>query len=93
MQSPANYVKMFINTNPDGNKEIVEEIKGRMSDLKDKIKVMSEKEKEKKNADETLKILEKILNYNKNIQKIFQSASNVNKKNQNQKLKKVLQRG
>ena len=48
---------MFINTNPDGNKEIVEEIKGRMSDLKDKIKVMSDK------------------------------------KNQNQKLKKVLQRG
>ena len=84
---------MFINTNPDGNKEIVEEIKGRMSDLKDKIKVMSEKEKEKKNTDETLKILEKILNYNKNIQKIFQSASNVDKKNQNQKLKKVLQRG
>ena len=84
---------MFINTNPDGNKEIVEEIKGRMSDLKDKIKVMSEKEKEMKNADETLKILEKILNYNKNIQKIFQSASNVDKKNQNQKLKKVLQRG
>ena len=84
---------MFINTNPDGNKEIVEEIKGRMSDLKDKIKVMSEKEKEKKNADETLKILEKILNYNKNIQKFFQSASNVDKKNQNQKLKKVLQRG
>ena len=84
---------MFINTNPDGNKEIVEEIKGRMSDLKDKIKVMSEKEKEKKNDDETLKILEKILNYNKNIQKIFQSASNVDKKNQNQKLKKVLQRG
>ena len=84
---------MFINTNPDGNKEIVEEIKGRMSDLKDKIEVMSEKEKEKKNTDETLKILEKILNYNKNIQKIFQSASNVNKKNQNQKLKKVLQRG
>ena len=84
---------MFINTNPDGNKEIVEEIKGRMSDLKDKIKVMREKEKEKKNADETLKILEKILNYNKNIQKIFQSASNIDKKNQNQKLKKVLQRG
>ena len=84
---------MFINTNPDGNKEIVEEIKGRMSDLKDKIKVMSEKEKEKKNAHETLKILEKVLNYNKNIQKFFQSASNADKKNQNQKLKKVLQRG
>ena len=48
LQSPANYAKMFININPDENKEIVEEIKDRMSDLKDKIKVTSEKEKKRK---------------------------------------------
>ena len=36
-------------------------------------------EKEKKNADETLNIIEKILDYNKNAQKIFQLASKVDK--------------
>ena len=46
---------------------------------------------EEKNADETL--LKKILNYDENAQNYFQLASKVNKKNQNQKLKKVLQRG
>ena len=39
---------------------------------------MSETEK-KKNVDETLKIIEKILNYNKNTQKYFQLASKVDK--------------
>ena len=32
--SPANYAKMLINTSLDENKEIVEEIKDRMSNLK-----------------------------------------------------------
>ena len=39
---------------------------------------MSETEK-KKNVDETLKIIEKILNYNKKAQKYFQLASKVDK--------------
>ena len=39
---------------------------------------MSKKEK-KKNADETLNIIEKILDYNKNAQKNFQFASKVDK--------------
>ena len=49
--SPANYAKMFINTKDlDKNKEIVEEIKDRMLDLKERMKKMSKTEK--KNADE-----------------------------------------
>ena len=44
--SPANYAKMIINTKDlDKNKEFVEEIKGRMSDLKEGIKKMSKTEK------------------------------------------------
>ena len=51
--SPADYAKMLIKTkNLDKNKEIVAEIKDRISDLKQIIKEMSETEK--KNADETL---------------------------------------
>ena len=93
LSSPADYSKMLINTkNPDENKEIVAEIKNRISDLKDKIREMSKTEKE--SMDETLKIIERIVNYNKNAQKNF-LVSKVNKKkselklikeNQNQKL-------
>ena len=36
--------------------------------------------KKNKNADETLEIIEKILDYNKNAQKYFQLASKVDKK-------------
>ena len=46
--SPADYAKKLINASPDENKEIVEEIKSRISDLKDRIKGMSEKEKKEK---------------------------------------------
>ena len=46
-----------------------------------------------KNVDETLEIIEKIIDYNKNAKKMFQSASKVDKKNRNQRLKNVLQRG
>ena len=43
--SPVDYVKKLINTkNPDENKKVVAEIKIRISDLKDRIKEMSEKE-------------------------------------------------
>ena len=77
--SPADYAKMLINTSPNENKEIVVEIKDRISDLKDRIKEMSKKEKKKKNADETLNIIEKILDYNKNSPKNFRLASKVDK--------------
>ena len=44
--SPANYAQMLINTkNLDKNKEIVEEIKDRLSDLEERIKKMSKTEK------------------------------------------------
>ena len=44
--SPADYAKTLINTkNPNENKEIVAEIKNKISDLKDRIKKMSETEK------------------------------------------------
>ena len=68
---------MLINTSPDENKKIVAMIKDRISDLKERIKEMSGTEK--KNADETLKIIKEILDYNKNVQKIFQLASKVEK--------------
>ena len=64
--SPADYAKTLINTkNPDENNEFVVEIKNRISDLKDRTNIMSETGK-KKNANETLKIIQKILDYNKN---------------------------
>ena len=63
--SPADYAKTLINTkNPDENNEFVVEIKNRISDLKDRTNIMSETGK--KNANETLKIIQKILDYNKN---------------------------
>ena len=65
--SPADYVKMLINTSPNENKKVVAEIKDRISDLKDK------------NADETLNIIKKILDYNKDAQKHFEFASKVDK--------------
>ena len=89
-QSPAIYAKMLINTeNPDKNKEFVAEIKDRISNLKDRIREMGEKEK-KKNADETLEIVKEILDYNKNAQKIFQSASKVDKGKSEPKLEKSI---
>ena len=78
--SPADYTKKLINTSSDENKEIEEEMKNRMSNLKDRMKEMSEKEKKYKNADETLEIIKKILDYNKNAPKYFQLASKVDKK-------------
>ena len=48
-QSPAMYAKMVINTeNPDKNKEFVPEIKERISNLKEGIREMGEKEKKLK---------------------------------------------
>ena len=73
--SPADYTKMLINTSPNESKEIVAEIKDRISDLKDRIKRMSEKEKKCKSVDETLEIIKKILDYNRDAQKFFHRAS------------------
>ena len=78
--SPVDYAKKLINTSPDENKKIVEEIEDRISYLKDRIKRISEKEKKKdENADETLEIIKKILDYNKNAQNFFHLASKVDK--------------
>ena len=53
--SPADYAKMPINIiNRDENKKNVEELENRISDLKDRIKTTSGKEKKDKNADEIL---------------------------------------
>ena len=70
----------------DAKKEIIEDIENRISDLKDKIKKNEWKRKKDKNADETLKIIRKILGYDEEAQKLI-------KENQNQRLKKVLQKG
>ena len=79
--SPVDYAKMLINTkNPNESKESVAEIKHK---IKDRIKKMSEREKKKKSADEILKIIEEILDYNKNAQKIFWFRQKLIKKNQN----------
>ena len=51
------------------------------------------KKKKNKNVKETLEIIRKNLDYNKNAQNFFHRASKVGKKNQNQNLKKVLQKG
>ena len=90
--SPADYAKDLINTKKaDKNKEYVKEIEDRISDLKDRIEQMSDKEEKYKNANETLEIVNKIIDYNNNAQTFFHRASKVDKKNQNQRLKKVLQ--
>ena len=86
LSSPADYAKMLINTSSNENKKNVAEIKDRISDLKDRIKEMSETEKQ--NADETLNIIEKILDFNKDAQKNFQLASKVDKKKWELKFKK-----
>ena len=44
---------LLITKNRDKNKKIVEEIENRLSNLKDRIKNMSEKEKKDKNAKKT----------------------------------------
>ena len=63
--SPADCAKILINIKiPDENKEYVEEIKNRISNLEDRIERMSDEEKKDKNVDETLKIVKKILDYN-----------------------------
>ena len=89
--SPAQYAKELINIkNQDKNKEIAEEIKNKISDLEDKIKQMNEKVKEEKNVDETIEIINKILNYNKNSQFFFHRASKVDNKKSESKFKESI---
>ena len=76
-----------INTSADENKEFVEEIKDRLSDLKDGIEKMSVTEKKHKNANETLNIIKKILDYIKDAQKIFHLVSKVGKRKSEPKQK------
>ena len=54
-------------------------IKDRISNLKERIKKWLKQKKKNKNADETLNIIEKILDYNKVVQKNFQLGSKVDK--------------
>ena len=82
---------MPINTkNLNKIKEIVAEIEDRISDLKNRIREMGEKEKKHKNVDETLKIIEEILNYNKNAQNFFSVASKVDKEKSEPKPKESI---
>ena len=91
--SPAEYAKKLINTkNADKNKKYVEEIKDRISDLKGRIEQVNDKEKKYENAKKTLEINNKIIDYNNNAQSFFIMHQKLIKKNQNQRLKKVLQR-
>ena len=51
---------------------------------------MSEKEKKDKNAYETLEIIKKILDYNKEAQKIFYCATKVDKKKSKPKIEESI---
>ena len=82
---------MLINTSSDESKEIVKEIKNRTTALKERIKKVSKTEKKIKMLMRHQRLLKKILNYKKNAQIYFQLASKVDKKIQNQRLKKVLE--
>ena len=75
------------------NKKIVEEVEDKISYLKDRIKRMSEKEKKEKNVDETLTITKKFLITINMFKKLFSLHQKLIKENQNQILKKVLQKG
>ena len=73
--SPTDYAKILINIkNQDENRKTVEEIKIR---FKRQNKRNKRKRKKDKNVNETLEIIEKILNYNKDAQKFFYGVSKV----------------
>ena len=93
--SPADYAKILINTsNPDENKNKCSRDKRQNIRFKRRIKGMSEAEKKNENADETLKRLQKkFLITIKMLKKYFSLHQKLIKENQNQRLKKVLQKG
>ena len=92
--SPAEYAKVLINTkNQDENKK---------KDRRDKIqnirfrrhnKRMSENEKKGKIVYETLEIIKKILDYNKEAQNFFHCASKVDKKIKTKDCRKYCREG
>ena len=85
--SPADYAKKLINVkDTNENKETVTEIKDKISYLKDRIKEMSEKEKKYS------ELLKRFLITIKGLKKLFLLHQNLIKENQNQNLKKVLQK-
>ena len=59
--------KLYETKNTNKNNELVEAIKNRWSNLKDKIKKMSEAEKEIEQPDKILNIVEEVLDFNQNI--------------------------
>ena len=67
-------------------------MENKISNLKNRIEQMNDKEKKYKNAKETLGIINKIINYNNNANFFFHRGSKLDKKNHNQRLKKVLER-
>ena len=69
-QSPIDMLKDGYKTkNPNKNKELVKLIKSRLIDLKNEIKKVSEDEKEIENPDETVNLVEKILDFNETYKK------------------------
>ena len=89
--SLTDYAKELINIkNADKNKGIVEEIENKILDLEDRIKEMNEKEKKNKNVKETLEIIRKILDYNKNAQNFFHRASKVDKRKSKSKIEESI---
>ena len=87
----TDYAKELINIkNADKNKGIVEEIENKILDLEDRIKEMNEKEKKNKNVKETLEIIRKILDYNKNAQNFFHRASKVDKRKSKSKIEESI---
>ena len=77
--SPADYAKKIIKVkDPDENKEIVAEKKDNIR-FKRQNKRNERNRKKNENMDETLKIIEEILDYNKNAQKNLSVASRVDK--------------
>ena len=89
--SPADYAKILFNTENAGeNKENIEVIGDRILALKDRIERMSEKEKKNKNVDETLEIIQKILDHNKEAQKLFHRASKVGKRKSKSKIEESI---
>ena len=67
---PIDLTKKLLETkNKNKNNELIELIKSRWSDLKDEVKKMSEDETENEKPNQILEIVNKILDFNKEIQK------------------------
>ena len=67
---PSALVKqLYATKDKNKNDKLVEEIRNRWSNLKDKVEKMSQNEKEIEKPDKILKIVKEILDFNKEIQK------------------------